>query len=126
MIMSTRSEPTGGWRMSAPGMSPMDGVPDGHHAGDLRALTRRIVRAALRADRRRPGPEPDAQMLQLLRVTCNLARANHTLVEQLLILLKEAWREQPDARPLRHSDAVDTLARVITLCIAEYYAPTQR
>lgn len=145
-------EPTGSWHPGPAGITHGGSLPDGvgrrleHHVSirgdivqaervaadgglearnltDLRALTRAAMRAALRADRR--GAGLDGEVLQLLQLTCDSARMNGTFVERVLILLKEAWREQPEGRPRRYSDAEDTLARVITLCIEEYYAPSR-
>ncbi|MBV9111025.1 MAG: hypothetical protein JO306_16585 [Gemmatimonadetes bacterium] len=143
-------EPTGSWRPGPAGITRDGSVPDGvgrrlerrvsirgdmvqpdHGAAesglearsltDLRVLTRAAVRATLRAERR--GVGLDGEVLQLLRLACDIARINDTFVERVLILLKEAWREHPEARPRCYADAEDTLARVITLCIEEYYAP---
>ena len=88
-------------------------------ATDLRELARGAVCAALHSDGR--GRRLDEEVRPILRRTCDVAREHDTMVERVLILLKDVWREQPEARPKRYSDAEDTLARVITLCIEEYY-----
>lgn len=88
---------------------------------DLHALLRDTIRIAIEA-----GPysvRQDDAVQQLLRHACDTARSHGTLVEQLLILLKQAWHEMPKARMRRDTDARDTLACVITMCIEEYYGP---
>jgi hypothetical protein len=104
-------------------LAPDDSVVDGRVGGELRKLARGAVHAALYPDRQGLGQDGEAR--EILRLICDVARAQDTLVERVLVVLKEAWREQPEARRRRHFDAEDTLARVITLCIEEYYAPSR-
>ena len=117
------------WSGGASGASGLDGPssrsrPAERHATDLHELARGAVCAALYTDGRRRTL--DDELRPILRRTCDAAREQDTLVERLLILLKDAWREQPVGWPKRHIDSEDTLARLITLCIEEYYAPIRR
>lgn len=93
-------------------------------AAQLRDLARNTVRAALRAEQRGGAAEGEVRML--LRQACDSAHLQDAHVERLLILLKEAWRELPQARHRTHNEAQAPLARVVTLCIEEFYATTPR
>lgn len=93
-------------------------------AAPLRELVREALRAALQAEHR--GAAADSEVRTLLRQACDTARVNDAHVERLLILLKEVWRELPQARHRTHIDAQAPLARVVTMCIDEYYATTPR
>jgi len=57
---------------------------------------------------------------------CAAAREQGIAVEQLLIILKERWRELPEAERLLRRAAEETRARLITICIDAYYAPYHR
>lgn len=54
---------------------------------------------------------------------CDVAHERGLRAEHLLLILKKSWRELPEARSLPRHDAGDVLARTITACIKEYYAP---
>lgn len=90
----------------------------------LRELTRAALRVAM--EDAAHGRMPDGAVRAMLREVCAAARACDARVEHLLILLKEACLKLPEARRVNHDDAQDTLARVITLCIEEYYGPRVR
>ena len=90
----------------------------------LRELTRTALLVALHDAAH--GRVLDGTVRPVLRQVCDAARACDARVEHLLILLKEACLELPEARRANHDDAQDTLARVITLCIEEYYGPRVR
>jgi len=98
--------------------------PRDHQTESLRRLTYDPLRRALCADG--SGGPPDADVRMLLRQLCDTAHERGVPAEQLLILLKEGWRELPEARHGLRFDARDVLAHVITLCIDEYYAPGRR
>lgn len=69
-----------------------------------------------------PDGPVDAGVRELIRMTCNLAHDRGLRAEQLLVLIKAAWSGLPEGqRRPRHDDG-DVLARVITVCIHEYYA----
>lgn len=88
--------------------------------GQLRALARETVSAALRPELQ--GSAGDHVLRKLLRQACGVAHTHDARVERLLVVLKEAWRELPQARHRTHTEAQAPLARVVTLCIEEYYA----
>ena len=93
---------------------------DGTGADQLGPLARRALRGALRDPLcvRAPGQEVRAVLRQL----CDAAHACGLPAERLLILLKEAWRDLPEARSAMRAHEETPLTRVITLCIDEYYA----
>jgi len=94
--------------------------PSPGDAGDA-AVVRELVRRALRCaiDAELDG-RAGADVGRALREACDRARQNGLRAEELLIVLKETWRQLPETRPLR-LDAAEVLARIVTACIAEYY-----
>lgn len=59
-----------------------------------------------------------------LHAVCREARRQNMRVEYLIIAFKDAWRTLPEARTLpQGSQGTEFLNSVITLCIAEFYAP---
>lgn len=56
-----------------------------------------------------------------LRHACDRARDDGLRAEQLLLVLKAAWRELPERQQLPQVEADAALARVVTACIDEYY-----
>ena len=86
----------------------------------VRELARGTVRTALRPDAR--FDRADGEVRRLIRQTCDLARAHDIAVERLLVVVKQAWVELPEARQASHTAGWGTLDRVVTLCIEEYYA----
>jgi len=89
-------------------------------SAELRDLVDGVLRHAARGSRVNVAADGDAR--DLLCRTCDSARAHGVRAEQLLLLFKEAWRELPEARSMPRQDAGEVLARVITVCIHEYYA----
>src|SRR5687767_8836516 len=66
----------------------------------------------------------EAQLRSDLRAVCLEAKRNNLRVEHLIIAFKESWRSLPEARLLpQGTQGPELLNRIITLCIAEYYAP---
>ena len=66
----------------------------------------------------------ESQLRSDLHAVCREARRQNMRVEYLIIAFKDAWRALPEARTLpQGSQGGDFLNRVITLCIAEFYAP---
>ena len=59
-----------------------------------------------------------------MRRVCLLAHGRDVRPEQLLIMIKEAWFELPEPERILRNHSGDVLARVITLCIDEYYGVT--
>ena len=94
---------------------------NGSTVGD--AHLRELADVALRRAARVAQLEEKADLVvhELIGRTCSLARERGVRVEQVVLLLKEAWRELPEARRLPRHDASDMLARTITVCIRSYY-----
>ncbi len=89
----------------------------------LRELAHGALRRAAHAARAaRVEDAVDADARELVRRTCNTARERGLRAEQLLLVLKEAWRELPEAQRIPRYNSLEVLARVITVCIHEYYA----
>lgn len=85
----------------------------------LRELARLALHGAILASER--ASDSDGPVRVLLRRACDFARAREIQVEKLLILIKESWHELPESRRRSHSDSQVMLARVVSLCIEEYY-----
>ena len=84
-------------------------------AEDLRAL-----RAVLPSDARRAGIRADVEVP--LRAVCARAHRSGLRVEQLLVLVKSAWRELPETRRVEALASRDEqLDSVITALIEQYY-----
>jgi len=92
-----------------------DGTQDAHLRDLADGMLRRVARAA------RLEEVVDRDVRELMRRTCDAARTRGVRAEHLLVLLKEAWQELPEARRVPRHNAGDVLARVITVCVHEYY-----
>lgn len=68
----------------------------------------------------------DAEVREAMRRACAVAREEGLQAERLVVALKRAWQELPEARKLLRDVREDTLFGVVTLCIKEYYAPAAR
>jgi len=91
---------------------------------DLHQSLQRALRSAARATRREGlDGEPDESSRRALDEVCEMARRDELRVEQLLILLKDAWKRLPEVRQASRLDADFTLTRVITHCIKSYFRP---
>ena len=92
-------------------------MPTGKEAPSelLRGALRRVL-----SDNWQEAARKD-DLRQALRDACEWARRESLRAEQLLLVLKDAWRELPERRHLPHVDADDLLAAVVTACIEEYY-----
>ena len=67
--------------------------------------------------------DAEAQLRSDLQAVCRAARRQDMRIEYLIIAFKDAWRSLPEARTLpQGSQGTDLLNRIITLCIAEFYA----
>ena len=86
----------------------------------LRELADGALRHAARTAR--SGERVDAVVREMIRRVCEVAHERELRAEQLLLLLKQAWRELPEGRRLPPRADDDVLARAITVCIDEYYA----
>jgi hypothetical protein len=102
-------------------------APDANETSDesITNLARDVLRDALLGAPRDPAHarRDDAEAQAALRPLCDVAHARGLHVEQVLILLKDTWRELPEAQHALPSHDATILADVITACIAEYYAP---
>ena len=96
----------------------------GDHLPELAAWMLRAVaeRAQLGGRDRRDGAEAGEPM----RAVCFAARRCGLRAEQLLIVLKDAWRRLPEARRLDGYQSEEVLTDVIQDCIEEYYAERPR
>lgn len=90
---------------------------------DILRLTQEALRSTLPGSQRTPAR--DEEVRRILRQLCNRARDANLHAEDVIILLKHAWSELPEARPALH-DRDGTLAHVVTLSIEEYYSPTAK
>ena len=94
---------------------------------DLHDSIQRALRpVALALQAAGPDGQPDARSRGALDEVCQLAHRDGLRVEQLLILVKESWRQIPWLHAVFSKDKDATLARVITHCIVEFYRPGRR
>ncbi len=92
---------------------------DGNGTGDLQLILRDLLREALE-NRSDPGSEREAVRKQLrILAAHSIQHGEH--VEAIVIALKKEWRALPAVHSLRGSEADEALARIVTLCIREYY-----
>ena len=69
------------------------------------------------------GSSPNNQLGEALHRLSGEAHAKGIRAEQLIILLKQVWGELPEvSRTLEPHERQQVLARLVTLCIDEYYA----
>jgi hypothetical protein len=80
----------------------------------------RALRGAARGD------ASSGEIQTSIESVCADAREQGIAAEQLLIILKERWRELPEAQRLLRRVADEMRARLITTCIDAYYAPYRR
>ena len=90
------------------------------------ALTTESVAALREAIRREvTGESQDGELPDALRRLTREARALGLHAEQVVILVKELWREVPEPSPAPTSDEHRRmLERLVTLSIEEFYAGT--
>lgn len=86
---------------------------------ELRELTQEALRRSLPASQL--SRARDEEVRRILRQLCVRARDANLHAEDVVILLKIAWRELPETRHAVH-DREGILARAVTLCIEEYYS----
>jgi len=102
---------------------------DGRHTGMMSRvrLPEASDGALLRALRGAARGDASSREIQTaIESVCADAREQGIAAEQLLIILKERWRELPEAQRLLRRDADETRARLITICIDAYYATNRR
>lgn len=114
-------------------MHPDDRVEstvDGDGKARVRELTRRVLRGVLAGARR--GPSLGAGVKEDVRQTCDAARENGLHAEELLVVVKQTWRDATDAdfaegdgsgAPSLAAQArrEQLLTEVITMFIREFY-----
>jgi hypothetical protein len=77
-----------------------------------------VILANVRNGDHRPT---DETWRQPARVICHDARARGLQVEDLIIVLKQTWPAVARAERLSRDESSRLLARVVTLCVEEYY-----
>jgi hypothetical protein len=87
-------------------------------ARDVDAL-RRGVRALV-AD---GDAKADDGLRSVARLMCDDARARGMQVEDLIVSLKRTWTAIAEAERIPRSESTRLLARAVTLCVEEFYAP---
>ncbi len=82
---------------------------------ELHARLDEVLRAAIHGD------APDGAVRARVCTLCDVAHRHGVPVEQLLVLLKDAWRHHPVVRAAPRVDGDEALAELVTLCIREFY-----
>ena len=88
--------------------------------GRLNELADELLRCAVRAGER--GSGADSHTREALRRTCDVARERYLHAEELVVLVRARWRYLPKAGPLKGPQGEALCARVVTLCIREFYS----
>lgn len=96
-------------------------LAEGDHLPELVAGMFRGV-----ADRARRGHEGQDGLGEPMRAVCDTARLCGLHAEQLLVVLKDAWRRLPEAKLIDRHESEELLTRVIHDCIEAYYAELPR
>jgi hypothetical protein len=68
-----------------------------------------------------PGVVLERGIRAPVEALCREARRRGLRIEQMLVVLKDAWWHHAALRNTPHSASTDGLARVVTLCIAEFF-----
>lgn len=110
------------------------GYPEGapvEHGEDGRvdstAALRTVIQMTLRTDLRRVlagCPVEQSGLRENLRTIGTHARRHRLRAEQLLILIKEACTNLPEARELLAKDRQGALDQLISMAVEEYYGPS--
>ena len=96
-------------------------VDESDSLGNVRELTTIVLRRAVYTVSN--GYTIDGKLRDSIRRVCSLARTRAVTVERLVVMLKEAWWEMPEAERVLGHRRDEVLARVVTLCIDEYFEP---
>ncbi len=68
------------------------------------------------------GQSPGWDLRRALRTLCDLAHRENLRVEELLLLLKQAWQSLPEVRDMPPGrERQDLLSRIVSMCIEEFY-----
>ncbi|MDQ6885882.1 MAG: hypothetical protein M3068_01175 [Gemmatimonadota bacterium] len=87
---------------------------------DLPPQTLAALKVALATHLR--DSSPDGDLRRALQEACREARTRGLRAEELLIAFKRLWYELPEVRATQIGESRDRLlARVVTMCIREYY-----
>ena len=89
----------------------------------LREMIAAASRSAARSLRSGDAAEVRDGPRMAFRECCALARTRGVRVEQLILMIRDGWYRLPELRGVPRLDADVTRARVVTLCIEEYYEP---
>ena len=87
--------------------------------GNLRELTTVVLRRAVYTVSN--GYAIDGKLRDSMRRVCRLAQNREVTAEGLVVMLKGAWWDMPEAERVLGVRREEVLSRVITLCIDEYY-----
>ena len=107
----------------APGSSVEPRASDASEHLHLREMIRAASQAALRSLHSDGAAEERDGARTAFRECCALARTRGVRVEQLILMIRDGWYRLPELRGVPRLDAVVSRARVVTLCIEEYYEP---
>lgn len=88
--------------------------------GGTEELARALLHQALRAQQ--GGQLSPGAVRAPVRAMCDCARAHGVPIEVVLVTLKHEWRQAPETRRLGRFESTTVLERVVSLCIAEFYA----
>lgn len=113
-----QAAPANTWRSEAPPVDHRQPQTDGGDGVDLSVLACHALGTAL--DKSQPSADHEIRIA--LRELCDAAHTNGMRAEQVLVLLKDAWRSLPEARSAPRDEQQSVLAFVIGLCIKEFYA----
>ena len=90
--------------------------------GNLRELATIVLRRAVYTVSN--GYAIDGKLRASMQRICRLAQIRELPVERLVVTMKEAWWDLPEAERVLGHRREEVLARVVTLCIDEYFEPT--
>jgi hypothetical protein len=85
----------------------------------LRALALSALSEAVRAVD--ASDDAHERTMQPLRSACARAREAGLHAEDLIVILKDVWRELPDVQKMERAESNNTLAHIVSSCIEEFY-----
>lgn len=101
-------------------IQPRGGDASQDTGGRLNELADELLRRAVRARDR--GGAVDGEMREALRRACDAAHERGLHAEELVVHLRARWRYLPKPGPLEGHEGETLCARVVTLCICEFYS----
>lgn len=99
-------------------------VKDSESLSNLRGLATIVLRRAVYTVSN--GYTIDGKLRESMRRVCKLAQNREVTVERLVVMLKEAWWDMPEAERVLGHRREEVLGRVVTVCIDEYFEPSTR